>query len=157
MRHLALSSLAIWIAILPLTQPEQQLRRRVEVAFRDGRLVDALDMMSAHAAGDFPPHWEPPPRFLKGESPSLVFEVWEEIIRKEPAPWVRDRYVEQLKNRLRSNHRDDQQIAELLNQLPEAPALLQQLASDPFGQWRLERLDSHLRPELRVKMKTRSE
>jgi len=150
LKLLACASLATWIGILPLTQAEQRLRRRVEVAFRDGQLADALDLMSAHEPEEFPPQWEPPPRFLKGEDPALVLDVWVEMLKKKPAPWVQGRYMARIKNYLRSGHGDDEKTASMINRLPGKPALLQQLARDPQWQWYLERLDSHLRPELRI-------
>jgi hypothetical protein len=89
-------SVAIWIVILPVTQPEQRLRREVEIAFRKGRVEDALAIMSAHAQADFPPHWEPPPRFLKGEKMNSVLEVWEVVQHTEQSPWVRQVYAEKV-------------------------------------------------------------
>src|SRR5438067_4067744 len=47
LKVLAFSSLAIWAILLPFTQPEQQLRHKVESAFRAGRYGDALTLMSA--------------------------------------------------------------------------------------------------------------
>src|SRR5262249_16942159 len=59
---LAIASLLVWVFILPLTQPEQQRRRSVEVAFAEDRIADALAEMSRYERTDFPPGWEPPPQ-----------------------------------------------------------------------------------------------
>ena len=152
MRILAVLSLAFWIPILPFTQREQQVRWRVESAFREGRFRDALTEMSAHELDDFPPQWEPPPRFLKGDPPARVLDIWDEILRNDPAPWVRQHYLARFNDFVeRQAFRwDDEKVAKLLNQMPEGAALLRKWAAEPNLQWYLERLDSHLRPELRT-------
>lgn len=150
---LAVLSVAIWIGILPLTQPEQQLRWHVEDAFREGRLSDGLALMLAHAPDEFPPHWEPPPRYLKGEDSALVLDVWDEILKKEPAPWVREHYLARIKHHLAAGRHDEQRIAELINRLPEGPTVLRDLATEPRLRWYLERLDPHLRRDLRMREK----
>lgn len=160
LRILAFVSVTIWIGILPFTQPEQQVRRQVDSAFHEGRLTDGLALMSEHSADEFPPHWEPPPRFLKRERESLIFDIWNEILRNDVAPWVRQRYLEKLKfhmghGRPRPRDRFDgmyhpHEVAELINRMPEGSALLLDLADEP---WILEQLDPHLRPEWRKESK----
>jgi hypothetical protein len=93
---LALFSVGIWAAILPLTQPEQQNRRRVEHDLKNGRIGEALADMSAHAPSDYPPHWEPPPRVGYAESSPSIFDVMDVVVEKPPASWVRAIYVEKL-------------------------------------------------------------
>ena len=136
----------IWIPILPCTQPEQQLRRRVELAFRENRISDGLALLSAHKQEEFPPHWDPPPRFLKGDRMSNVLEIWEEILQREPSPWVRQRYLRKLKDYLKYERYgfNDERVARLLDRTPEAVELLAAM-----DQWRRERLEPYLRPELR--------
>ncbi|MSQ95430.1 MAG: hypothetical protein EXR98_12845 [Gemmataceae bacterium] len=46
----------------------------------------------------------PPPRFLKGESMTLVIDVWQEILRTDAAPWVRQHYVTRLKDNVEMRH-----------------------------------------------------
>jgi hypothetical protein len=151
LRIVAFFSLAIWIVILPFTQPEQQLRRDVEIAFREKRIADALALMSTHKLADFPPHWEPPPRYLKGEQRSLTLDVWDEILRKEPSPWVRDLYLLKLKAYISGHffHMEFEKLSAVLNRMPdeEALALLKKIHPDSGIR---ERLD--LRPELREKI-----
>jgi hypothetical protein len=143
------ASLAIWIPILPFTQGEQQVRRRVEIAFREGRFRDALAELSAHHLSDFPPQWEPPPRFPKGDHPAMVLDIYDEILRADAAPWVRQHYLERFKDFVEKNRYHDEKVANLLNQMPEGAALLRQWLTDAAMQSYLERLDALLRPELR--------
>jgi hypothetical protein len=155
LRGLAVLSLAFWIGILPFTQPEQQLRRRVEIAFRDGRVVDAVAEMSAHRSEDFPPHWDPPPRFLKGEPMSQLFEIWDGILSQDAAPWVRQRYLAKLKDYMHRGHFiDGEKTANLLNHVPEGEAILRE-EDERGGKWVLERLEPHLRPELRKAIRSK--
>ena len=127
---LALVSLAIWAVILPVTQPEQQLRHQVETHFKEGQVGLALAEMSAHVPEDFPPNWDPPPpphyKWEGQESPQL-FEVFEEMSKTSPAPWVRDVYVKKLHEWLWSGYFDpDNQLRmmKLLKTLPERTVLL---------------------------------
>jgi hypothetical protein len=46
--YLALASVGVWAVVLPFTQPEQQLRRRVERDLETGNYRRALAEMSAH-------------------------------------------------------------------------------------------------------------
>jgi hypothetical protein len=151
LRILAVVSLAIWIPILPFTQREQQLRRRVEIEFREGRFRDALTEMAAHNLGDFPPQWEPPPRFLKGDPLAMVLDIWDEILRADTAPWVRHHYLERFKDFVKRERWHDEKVASLLNRMPEGEALLRKWFNDPDEhlQSHLQRLDPLLRPELR--------
>jgi hypothetical protein len=151
LRILALVSLAIWIPILPRTQREQQVRCRVESAFREGRFHDALAEMSAHQIADFPPQWQPPPHFLKGDPPALVLDIYDEILRADPAPWVRQHYLDRFTDFVERDRYGwhNEKIARLLNRMPEGAALLRKWAAEPDMQYRLDWLDSYLRPELR--------
>jgi hypothetical protein len=96
---LAAASLAIWVVVLPITQPEQQLRRGVEDDFREGKISSALATMSAHAPADFPPNWDPPPRpsnHWSLETP-MLFDIFDEMAKNRPAPWVREMYLRKLR------------------------------------------------------------
>ncbi len=57
---LAALSLVVWVPILPLTQPEQQRRRVVERALREGDYQAAARTLADHPRETFPPHWRPP-------------------------------------------------------------------------------------------------
>ena len=85
---LAVGAVALWAAILPFTQPEQQLRYRVEQALKNGRIAEALAEMSAHNPTDFPPLWDPPPRVAYEEMNPPMNEILEAIRRQPPAAWV---------------------------------------------------------------------
>jgi hypothetical protein len=93
---LAISSIGIWLPILPMTQAEQLNRTRAEHALREGRIAEALADMSAHMPSDYPPQWEPPPRVGNGEHTPSVIDVMEIVVEKQPAPWVREIYIEKL-------------------------------------------------------------
>jgi hypothetical protein len=128
---LALFSVGIWAAILPLTQPEHQNRRRAEHDLRNGRIEEALAEMSARAPSDYPPSWEPPPRIGYGEKSPSIFDVLDKIVEIPAAPWVHEIYVEKLDRVLSdytvfylNNGRDLKRLLPLLQRLPEAPILI---------------------------------
>jgi len=133
----AVASVLIWFAILPFTQPEQILRRRVEQAMEQGRMEAALQVMSAHTRDEFPPHWDPPPRPRYGQSQMLLFDVLDTIVAEPPAPWVRDIYWQKFEDWLfsppsprwtRQRDKDEmRRAARLLQQSPEGPDLLGKL------------------------------
>lgn len=152
LRILAAASLLIWVGVLPFTQPEQQLRRRVEAAFGENHIADGLALMSAHQPDKFPPHWTPPPRFLKGERMTMVIDIWQEILLNEPAPWVRQRYVDRLKDYLETHRwRDPEKMAEIINQLPEASIVLRDIENERKHRMNVEHLYRLLRPDLQPK------
>lgn len=95
---LGIASLLVWIPVLPLTQPEQQLRRRVERDLREGQIERALATISAHGPGEFPPHWDPPPRIGYGERNPYLLEIMEPLLAMETAPWVRELFLEKLRS-----------------------------------------------------------
>lgn len=149
----AFLSLAIWTVVLPFTQPEQQLRHQVDVAYREGRIGDALAVMTAHSPEDFPPRWEPPPRYLKGEWAGSILEIWEEILRDAPSPWVRHVYLDKLQTYItkRRPYVDTEKLGSIINRMPEseAVALLDFIDRDESDQRLREWLN--LRPELQKK------
>jgi hypothetical protein len=125
---LAALSLAIWLPILPWTQAEQRLRTQVEADLKAGRIADALDLMSAHAAPDFPPQWDPPPRVGYGETTPHIFQVMEVVLARNSAPWVRaiyeDKFRQQMSDRWAFNWYSGDELAALvriLNRLPDGP------------------------------------
>jgi hypothetical protein len=95
----ALGSVLIWAFILPWTQPEQSRKRLVEKAVARSHFADALEELSRHTLADYPPGWDPPPRRLDFQSRrNSLLEMLEEIVRSEPAPWVREFYFEKAAN-----------------------------------------------------------
>jgi hypothetical protein len=121
-------SVLIWLPILPWTQAEQRLRSQVEEDMKAGRIANALEVMSAHAQADFPPHWDPPPRVGYGEKSPHLFDVMEELLAGDSAPWVRATYVDKLRRHLGTgrwfNFDGSDELAALvriLKQLPEGP------------------------------------
>ncbi len=91
----AACALLLWLVVLPITQPPQQLRQQVERRLRNGQIDSALTVMSEHQRSHFPPHWDPPPRPGYGEtSPSLLMVL--KALRPETATWVRQLFFDKL-------------------------------------------------------------
>jgi hypothetical protein len=93
-----LAAIGMWAFVMPLTQPEQQLRWRVERDLHGGRISEGLQTMSAHEPGDFPPHWDPPPRVAYRERTPDITVVQEHLDIMTVKPWVRAIYVEKFGN-----------------------------------------------------------
>ena len=134
-----IAALAAWIFILPLTQPEQQLRRSVERDLRAGRIAEGLATMSAHQRGDFPPHWDPPPRLAYREHKPDIVELQVRLQDLRVKPWVRELYDAKFGNSLRGESSDmgvwwelpPQEIARriaVLERLPDREAVLRDQA-----------------------------
>jgi hypothetical protein len=152
---LALGSLLIWAPLLPGPQAEQQLRWKVESDFHEGRIGSAIAEMSAHAPNDFPPHWQPPPRYVSyyewGKDAQLL-AIWEVLLAEQPAPWVREVYLIKLRDFLRHARGISSDNAvkwvEVLTKLPETPMLIGELENelhDDFPDWLRVGLPKHLR------------
>lgn len=94
----AAAAVAVGLALLPLTQPEQWLRHDAEAALRGGNLEGAIRLMAAHARGDFPPHWDPPPRTSFGERSPRLTDVMEAIAAVDPPAWVREAFLAKAEN-----------------------------------------------------------
>jgi hypothetical protein len=142
----ALGAVGIWALVLPWTQPEQQLRREVEITFQEGRFGDALALMSAHDPEDFPPHWEPPPRRLTPWSGQPLFGVWDAILAQPPAPWVREAYLKKLQDWLKESYlslEDTERLAQILTKIPEGRDIMNALEAQEH--YRLDELRSRYR------------
>lgn len=124
---LAFGSLVFWLAPLPLTQPAQSLRYHTEAALKRGDIERGIAMMSEHGLEAYPPHWDPPPRRLYGETSPNVLDVLEYLLDDAQADaWIVDRYAEKFGQLLRDWRRshDVVRIASLTQQLPQGPRLL---------------------------------
>jgi hypothetical protein len=130
---LAVGSVVVWVAILPWTQPEQIRKRRVERAFAEKRFDEALEEMSRWERSDFPPEWEPPPKRFDGFSDDDdLMRVLTIIARTQPAPWVRDTYLDMLADLFKPQYWDIVagacfRLAQELKRRPEGPAILMML------------------------------
>jgi hypothetical protein len=134
---LAVASVLVWLPILPLTQSEQLLRVRAERDLKGGRIAEGLDLMSAHAQSDFPPHWDPPPRLGYEEKSPHLLDVMEVLAARDDAPWVRAVYLEKFRRYLEDSaasfdrwHSNQElgRIVRVLQQLPEGPEVAARLA-----------------------------
>jgi len=138
-RALAFAALILagWAAVLPFTQPEQILARRVERIYRIGGPAAALALMSAHDRVDFPPGWQPPPRRFPGEPPTNeVLDTLEALAEQPHADWVCDLYARRFRERalgeedgwsdeLLSQHAV--RLAAILTRLPQGPEMARAL------------------------------
>lgn len=97
----AVASVALWFFVLPITQPEQRLRHQVETDLRADRIREALELMSAHERGDFPPHWDPPPRIGYRETKPDIVDVAAHLDILPVNDWVRQIYADKFNNSLR--------------------------------------------------------
>jgi hypothetical protein len=94
---LVVVSLAIWSVLLPITQPEQQLRTRVDRLVEQNRLSEAIEVMEAAGPDAFPPHWTPPPRVTRrGIDISLVVELLTHIGQSDSSRWLDEIYWSKL-------------------------------------------------------------
>lgn len=130
-------SLLVWLPVLPFTQTEQQLRSRVERDLKAGRIVEALDSMSAHQRSDFPPGWEPPPRIGYYETSPDILDVLDVLVTHEVAPWVRAEFVGKLQRQFgeppfvfhdREHDPNLTRITRILQRLPEGPEIAAKFA-----------------------------
>jgi hypothetical protein len=141
---LAFTSVLIWAAILPFTQPEQQHRREVERAYEAGDLDQALALLSSHSEDDYPPHWQPPgPRagtFRRTFRPGREWAaVIDRVSADDVAPWVQRRYIDRVRGlpqRLFYSHDRDAlpALGRALSRTAEGRALIEELKADPKRQ-----------------------
>ncbi len=139
----ALGSVAGGIALLPIGQAEQVRRYRVEHAFRLGQIAEAIDYMSARSQKDFPPSWDPPPHVAQANQRVTPIDVLEVIVKRQPAPWVRQIYVKKLDDfmgeryqfeyRLHRHGPELGRIVRILEAMPEGRPIANRLAEDIVG------------------------
>jgi hypothetical protein len=146
-------ALAIWAVILPLTQPEQLMRKRVERILLEGRIEEGLAEMSAVEADAFPPNWDPPPHsvHLLRDADAIV-RLMNALADRPQAPWVRALYLEKIRMYLRGatgrfsfysilGEGQLGRLAEAMARMPEGPELAQELRpilETPNDRWKDE-------------------
>lgn len=131
LRWFAAASVLAWLLVLPTTQLQQRLARRVDRHLKAGKLREAIDEMARHKRGDFPARWDPPPHIGYGETQPPILDVMEVIVAANPPPWVRMLFTEKFGNTLYNprllwpGEMDDEQFsryAHVLKELPEGPS-----------------------------------
>ena len=133
---MAACSIGVWVGILPFTQPEQQLRWRVERDLRAGRLQEAAALLATHERSDFPPHWDPPPRIGYGETFPPAQNVFHELLAAKAKAWALALYADKFANEARrynaelfSDALPDAVLEEklsLVEQLPNAAEIIEE-------------------------------
>ena len=99
----AAMSILGWSLVLPSTQREQQLRRRVESELHAGHLDEAITIMSAHRIDEFPPHWDPPPHPGFRDQSLRVVDLVERVADR-PDDWSREIFIEKFRRQLSGHH-----------------------------------------------------
>jgi hypothetical protein len=96
-------SVGMWIFILPMTQPEQRLRRRVERNLAANQIEEGLLLMSSHEPNDFPPHWDPPPWITHPRPRPEMVEIQETAQKLSLKPWVTALFNQKFMDSLRKD------------------------------------------------------
>ncbi len=94
---LAVLSLVAFISLAAVTQPEQVRRHKAERLFSEGRVAEALEYMSRHDHGDFPPHWDPPPRVGYSRRAPNMEPISSAMAQSWPADWVAAVYLDKIR------------------------------------------------------------
>jgi hypothetical protein len=76
------------VCLLPVAQGEQRRRNEAETLLRTGELREAVRRMAVHERADYPPHWDPPPRFGRRERTPNVLDVLEAVAAERGPDWV---------------------------------------------------------------------
>ncbi len=91
----AVAAVLAWASLLPSMQVQPRNRTQFESLMTEGRMQDGIRMLIARERADFPPVWNPPPRFEAGEREKQSrLPAIAEAIRSEGAPpgWVDELY-----------------------------------------------------------------
>lgn len=91
---LGVSAIGVFALAAALVRPEQLNRSEAERLLRAGRISEAIAFMSARDRGDFPPHWDPPPRLIFDEQEPTLRTLFLAMRAQPPADWVREVYDE---------------------------------------------------------------
>lgn len=127
----AAGSVAAWLVVLPITQPQQRLARRVDSDLRAGKISEALGVMAAHNRSDFPARWDPPPHVGYGEKTPAILDVMEAVLETDAPAWVRSIFIVKFGNTLYDRtflwpgHVLDEEFnrhVNILLKLPEGPS-----------------------------------
>lgn len=92
------------IACIPLLfvgQPEQINRRAAERLLKQGDVTAGLAFMASKSVDDFPPHWDPPPRWSYGERTPDLDALRTALSESWPGGWVGEVYIEKVAQGLR--------------------------------------------------------
>lgn len=140
MYALAALSLAVWIPILPHTQAEQQLRRRVEQSFEGEDIPAAMRALSARRREEFPPHWEPPYRWQSRFYPrgnEKFLKAAKASLHPQVPQWIKDVYAARLAEAMQAvrarfllSDEDLLRLLQVVSQIPEGPELVARHRSD---------------------------
>jgi hypothetical protein len=132
-----------WAALLPFTQPAQNLAWQVEHAYRASGPATALELMSAHDRSDFPFAWQPPPRRYPAEpTTSEILEVLEALADRPQADWVRAIYTKRLVDRYVHGFGQEYdepievyapRLVSIIRRLPEGPEIARAIVDATYG------------------------
>ena len=98
---LAAVSIVAFVPLMLMSQPEQINRREAESLLKQGKVADALAIMSDRSQDDYPPHWNPPPKLGYRESSPSLEAVRDAMSAQRPSDWVAAIYVAKIDRRLR--------------------------------------------------------
>lgn len=130
---LGIVALAVGGVSLFWTQPEQRLRRQAEGLMAEGDLAGAVKLMSSHARDEFPPSWNPPPRYDRWR-PTGLDMLWAATRDPQSAAWVRELYLAKFQmelgeevsfSRFFGEEKADRML-DLLEALPEGPQIVRE-------------------------------
>lgn len=88
--------IAFWLLLFPFTQREQRLAWTTNDHLKNNRLGPALELMSKHERFEFPPHFDPRPRFWRHQTTPDILAIMETIVREGAVDWVHEVYSEKL-------------------------------------------------------------
>lgn len=151
LKALVAVSLLGWIFVLPWTQPEQINKRSAEKLLRAERVKEAVAFMSDHDRGDFPPHWDPPPRPGYGELKPPVDEILDVVLAQESPQWVRTIYIDKLGSLVTSRfseyvEADNDRLERLITLLERLPNGREFAAQHSEGLYSAAHYSEHERP-----------
>ncbi len=109
LKMLVVASLAIWIVVLPITQPEQRLRSQVDRLVEQNKLDEAIALLESAGPDTFPPYWSPPPRVTRGGIDVAQVVTFVDRLDQQQSPaWLRDIYWNKLDDSMRNIHSLDE-------------------------------------------------
>jgi hypothetical protein len=121
---LAIAACVFFALLLPITQPALRRRSRVDSLFKQNELATAIRYLSDRQPADFPWDYQPPPVQDFREPPTLL-AIIETLANQPAAPWIRDLYLDRLRQFLSNPtwylHYEDEleRVISILKRLPE--------------------------------------